>query len=47
MKRIYENIPVQSLLYTIGGLVNVTIIDYDDNLYKTNPKIMFKGTLKT
>lgn len=46
MKKIYENIPVQSLLYHIGGLVKVTIIDYDNTQYKTNPQIKYSGLLK-
>ena len=46
MKKIYENIPVQSLLYHIGGLVKITIIDYDNTQYKTNPHIKYSGLLK-
>ena len=46
MKKIYENIPVQSVLYYISGLVKVTIVDYDNVQYKTNPQIKYSGLLK-
>lgn len=46
MKRIYENVPVQTLLYVVNPLAKVVITDYDDTYYKTNPVVMFDGIIK-
>ena len=46
MKRLYENVPVQTLLYVVNPLARVVITDYEDTYYKTNPVIMYDGILK-
>ena len=45
MKRIYENIPVQSLLNHVKGSDRVKIIDCDDSVYETNPRVLFDDCL--
>ena len=49
MKRIYNDIPVESILYTIGGLQRVKIIDYPTQYDCSNCKngtVVFDGLVK-
>ena len=55
MKRIYNDIPVRSVLYLFGALQKIKIVDYvfENNYYnrgfrKINdykPKVMYEGTV--
>lgn len=50
MKRIYESIPLRSVLYLIGGLQEIEVRDYESKnawLWRTdNYKVVFKGQVK-
>lgn len=47
MKRIYESIPLASVLYHVGGLEKIRVIDYDHYLNRYLPdnvsEIVFEG----
>lgn len=47
MKRIYNSVPLQSVLYTVGGLQKIRIIDHDDDAYCTDAgHVVFEGLEK-
>ena len=44
MKRIYNNIPLQSVLYLINGTKNIRIIDRKDRMYEETGKVIYEGS---
>ena len=48
MKRLYNNVPLQSVLYTVGGLQKIKIVDIDSIRWKdyANRVVIYEGLEK-
>lgn len=49
MKKIYESVPLATVLYLIGGLQNIKIVDYKNSyqaMERGDGKVVFEGLFK-